>query len=212
MGVPLFRKINSWGSLMDRPSIYKYVLSQKRLGQISTPTARPKSNIEGYHNDIHAWCGGIMANIPFSAYDPIFFCLHSMIDCIWEDFRQRQLANGIDPAFDFVKTKIPGQAPMDKARLEGFRNIEGYSGKVASKVRYAPLSQCPSCHKSTDKYCAPSAGICVSVTGAPRGGPMQLAAADYLAQKTGISAGKWGGSFEPFRVDKRVRGDPVQKP
>jgi tyrosinase len=39
--------------------------------------------IEAIHNDVHVWVGGIMRNIQWAAYDPIFYAHHVMIDRAW---------------------------------------------------------------------------------------------------------------------------------
>ena len=39
--------------------------------------------LEQMHNDVHVWVGGHMSDIPFAAYDPIFWSHHAMVDRIW---------------------------------------------------------------------------------------------------------------------------------
>lgn len=39
--------------------------------------------MENVHNDVHGWVGGSMGIIPVSAYDPIFWAHHCMIDRLW---------------------------------------------------------------------------------------------------------------------------------
>lgn len=42
--------------------------------------------LEGPHGDVHVWVGGErghMGNVPFAAFDPIFWAHHSMVDRIW---------------------------------------------------------------------------------------------------------------------------------
>jgi tyrosinase len=40
-------------------------------------------NIEDVHGKIHMWVGGHMSDIPYAAYDPIFWAHHCMIDRLW---------------------------------------------------------------------------------------------------------------------------------
>jgi tyrosinase len=40
-------------------------------------------HLEDIHNALHSWVGGTMGLIPFSAYDPLFWAHHAMIDRIW---------------------------------------------------------------------------------------------------------------------------------
>ena len=37
----------------------------------------------GPHNEVHGWVGGSMSAVPTSAYDPIFWSHHAMIDRLW---------------------------------------------------------------------------------------------------------------------------------
>jgi tyrosinase len=39
--------------------------------------------VEQLHNRVHMWVGGHMGQIPFAAFDPIFWAHHTMIDRIW---------------------------------------------------------------------------------------------------------------------------------
>jgi tyrosinase len=39
--------------------------------------------LEDWHGQVHVWVGGHMGDIPFAAYDPIFWAHHAMIDRIW---------------------------------------------------------------------------------------------------------------------------------
>jgi tyrosinase len=39
--------------------------------------------VEDLHDSVHVWAGGTMAEIPWAAYDPVFFAHHCMIDRLW---------------------------------------------------------------------------------------------------------------------------------
>ena len=39
--------------------------------------------LEGIHNGVHGSVGGAMSAVPISAYDPVFWAHHSMIDRLW---------------------------------------------------------------------------------------------------------------------------------
>lgn len=41
------------------------------------------SQVEELHNRVHVWVGGHMGEIPFAAFDPIFWAHHTMIDRLW---------------------------------------------------------------------------------------------------------------------------------
>ena len=42
-----------------------------------------QSQLEDIHNSVHVWVGGTMGGIGTSAFDPIFWAHHTMIDRIW---------------------------------------------------------------------------------------------------------------------------------
>jgi tyrosinase len=48
-----------------------------------------QEQLEGFHNDVHVWVGGHMSDIPFAAYDPIFWAHHTMIDRVWRLWQLR---------------------------------------------------------------------------------------------------------------------------
>lgn len=35
------------------------------------------------HNHVHVWVGGTMGDVPFAAYDPVFWVHHTMVDRVW---------------------------------------------------------------------------------------------------------------------------------
>jgi tyrosinase len=43
--------------------------------------------LESYHGAVHMWVGGHMEDIPFAAYDPIFWAHHCMIDRLWRKWQ-----------------------------------------------------------------------------------------------------------------------------
>jgi tyrosinase len=45
--------------------------------------------LEGYHGEVHVWVGGHMSEIPFAAFDPIFFAHHAMVDRVWSLWQVR---------------------------------------------------------------------------------------------------------------------------
>ena len=51
--------------------------------------------IEQVHDDVHVWIGGTVAEIPYAAYDPIFWAHHSMIDRLWRLWQLRHPTAGV---------------------------------------------------------------------------------------------------------------------
>lgn len=208
---PLFRKINADGQLVNRQAVSKFIFSKRRLAEISSPLAKPLSNIEGVHNNVHAWINGIMGNLAISTYDPIFFLIHANLDAMYDIFRWQQQASGINPEFDIVKTDIPGQRPDDRAGINGYHNRDGYLNKNSKRVVYRLWALCGNCDGSPDLYCDAHLGECVAKSVKQQ--PItvkQLIEADELARKSGLAYGRFGAAFTAFSVDPRVRGDSVQ--
>jgi tyrosinase len=48
-----------------------------------------QGQLEQVHNSVHVWVGGTMGEIPWAAYDPIFYAHHTMIDRIWHMWQLR---------------------------------------------------------------------------------------------------------------------------
>nr|AHZ34287.1 tyrosinase A2 [Pinctada maxima] len=99
---PLRRDIGADRRLMNRQDIQN-VFSRRWLWEITNPSARDEYNIELLHNHVHVWVGEQMSRIESSSYDPAFFAHHAFIDCLWEEFRQRQRQQGINPARDYPR-------------------------------------------------------------------------------------------------------------
>jgi tyrosinase len=47
------------------------------------------TTLESYHGNVHMWVGGHMGEIPFAAFDPIFWAHHTMIDRLWRMWQLR---------------------------------------------------------------------------------------------------------------------------
>ena len=54
-----------------------------------------QQQLESIHDDVHVWSGGTMAEIPYAAYDPIFFAHHCMIDRLWRLWQLRHPTAGV---------------------------------------------------------------------------------------------------------------------
>lgn len=47
------------------------------------------SVVEGLHDRVHMWVGGHMGQIPYAAFDPIFWAHHTMVDRVWRLWQLR---------------------------------------------------------------------------------------------------------------------------
>ena len=57
-----------------------------------------QSQLEDIHNAIHVWVGGTMGAVSTSAYDPVFWAHHTMIDRIWRLWQLRHPGSGPPPS------------------------------------------------------------------------------------------------------------------
>jgi tyrosinase len=64
-----------------------------------------QQQLEQIHDHIHIWVSGTMAEVPFAAYDPIFFAHHAMVDRIWRLWQLRHPTAGV-PA-DLIDEALP---------------------------------------------------------------------------------------------------------
>ena len=59
-----------------------------------------QQQLEQVHDDVHVWVGGTMAEIPFAAYDPLFFAHHAMVDRVWRLWQLRHPTAGMPPGVE----------------------------------------------------------------------------------------------------------------
>ena len=65
------------------------------------------NQLQDIHDGIHGWVGGDMGSIAVSAFDPVFWAHHTMIDRIWYLWQLRHGMNNI-PASYLDKALFPG--------------------------------------------------------------------------------------------------------
>jgi tyrosinase len=64
-----------------------------------------QSQVEDLHNGIHVWVGGTMGQITTSAYDPVFWAHHAMIDRLWRLWQLRHPGSG--PPASLLRAALP---------------------------------------------------------------------------------------------------------
>jgi tyrosinase len=86
---------------------------------------------EMLHNNMHVWVGGTMGQIPWAAFDPIFFSHHAMVDRLW---RVWQVSHpGADPPPQLLDTSLPaGKRPIFTVREVLDVQALGYDYAAAS--------------------------------------------------------------------------------
>ena len=119
-GVPrTVREAEEPDELPRRSTLEDIVLRQNTFGSFTT-------SLEQVHNDVHVWVGGSMAVVPTSAYDPIFWSHHAMIDRIWYLWQLSDL--GMDPSADLLSTVL-APFPMTVAQTLDIERL-GYDYAV----------------------------------------------------------------------------------
>jgi len=64
-----------------------------------------QQQLEQFHDNVHIWVSGTMADVPFAAYDPIFFAHHAMVDRIWRLWQLRHPTAGLPS--DLIDEALP---------------------------------------------------------------------------------------------------------
>lgn len=72
--------------------------------------------IEAIHDDVHVWVGGIMSDITWAAYDPVFFAHHTMIDRAWRLWQHQN--PGAVPPPSIIDTKLKPNGMTVRETLE----------------------------------------------------------------------------------------------
>jgi len=141
-GVPLRRSVGADGVLMTRANI-ELIMSRSTPEEILLPDQDPQYSLEFHHGGPHVFVGGDMERLDTAANDPAFFMHHAFIDYIWELFRNKIRANGVNPETYAVGASIPplhaGTAAM------GFGNIthgEGFLDALISTYEYQSSPVC----------------------------------------------------------------------
>jgi tyrosinase len=65
------------------------------------------NQLQDIHDGIHGWVGGDMGSIGTSAFDPVFWAHHAMIDRLWYLWQLRHGVNNIPPEY-LDKALFPG--------------------------------------------------------------------------------------------------------
>jgi tyrosinase len=65
------------------------------------------NQLQDIHDGVHGWVGGDMGSIGTSAFDPVFWAHHAMIDRVWYLWQLRHGVNNIPPEY-LDKALFPG--------------------------------------------------------------------------------------------------------
>ncbi|XP_061166505.1 uncharacterized protein LOC133206230 [Saccostrea echinata] len=172
LGGPLIRNVGTGDSALFTKEGLRAVLSRRNYGDITEPKVGQDYvfSLEGHHNGPHSWVGGHLGTVNTAPYDPVFYMHHAFIDAVWEQFRDQQVANGINPERDYPNPPHPtGHGPNDiidfRPYISPVTNIFAMSDIVANLVRYEPFPTCRNgCNGSPYLRCqrTSSGQVCVS--------------------------------------------------
>jgi len=91
-----------------------------------------QERIEAIHDDVHVWTGGIMREIQWAAYDPLFFAHHAMVDRAWRIWQYRH--PGALPRQELLEVPLQPNGMTVRQTLDVERLGYEYAG-TASCVR-----------------------------------------------------------------------------
>ncbi|KAK3086005.1 hypothetical protein FSP39_012053 [Pinctada imbricata] len=160
-----------------------------RLGETRDVT------IEGEHNNVHNWVGGVMGLLDPAPQDPIFFFHHCYIDYAWERFREKMKRYGRDPTTDYPGHGVEADlhdANYPMIGFEWYRNIDGYSDFFTQNVYRYESPTCQACYNSPYTVCGPE-NQCIARMNYPgmeidQGPPSQSAPYVALSAQAGATA------------------------
>jgi tyrosinase len=92
------------------------------------------SQVQNQHDNVHGWCGGDMGVISASAFDPIFWSHHCMIDRLWYLWQVKHGINNIPPSY---LTKVLAPWNLTVADVLDVRSL-GYT--YAAAVTRVPVA------------------------------------------------------------------------
>ncbi|HEX5850727.1 MAG TPA: tyrosinase family protein [Rubrobacter sp.] len=87
------------------------------------------NRMEGLHNWVHVWIGGTTAEVPWAAYDPLFWAHHAMVDRLWRVWQLRNPEANLDGGF--LRQALP---PFDMT-VEDTLDVTGLGYEYASTTQ-----------------------------------------------------------------------------
>lgn len=88
-----------------------------------------QGRIEAIHDNVHVWVGGIMRDIEWAAYDPLFFAHHVMVDRAWRLWQHRN--PGALPRHDLLDVPLRPNGMTVRQTLNVRRLGYEYAGTAA---------------------------------------------------------------------------------
>ena len=107
---------------LPTPAFVEEVLSSPNFLDFS-------DRLEDVHNWIHVWIGGTTAEVPWAAYDPLFWAHHAMVDRLWRLWQLRNPETNLDPGL------LREPLPPFNLTVEDTLDVTALGYKYASSVR-----------------------------------------------------------------------------
>ena len=95
------------------------------------------NQLQDIHDGIHGWVGGDMGSIAVSAFDPVFWAHHTMIDRIWYLWQLRHGMNNM-PASYLDKALFPGITVQQVLDVKALGTHPGPTSSSTTSTMRAP--------------------------------------------------------------------------
>jgi tyrosinase len=95
-----------------------------------------QQRLEAIHDDIHVWVGGIMQDITWAAYDPIFYAHHVMVDRAWRIWQHRN--PGALPRHDLLDVALRPNRMTVRQTLDVKQLGYDYAGSASHAAGTTP--------------------------------------------------------------------------
>lgn len=160
-GRKLMRNVGHSGRLMKPGDVSRIMTGSMTISDITFPNAEFADNLELHSYGVRLWIGGDMALLQTSMNDPMYFLLNAYIDSVWQDFRDLQVQNGMDPERDWP-VKFSGYTAhfpnQELGVVPGIRNRGGLRDRYG-KLMYRYIK--PSC--SQQNRCGTTGALACNV-------------------------------------------------
>ena len=127
---------------------------------------------EFVHGTVHDFVGGVLGDLGVSPADPVFFLLHSFVDCTFEWHRQDKVRSGIDVRYNYpndsmahgvgivnplgdVIEQLEDSFHLADSPMEPFANLLNIDGNSDSYRNFYLCARRPSCSKHKPKCGSP---------------------------------------------------------
>lgn len=160
------RNCGTDGPLITDEVIFN-VTRRSRMSAMCGENSEIDDDLEFHHNGVHRWIDGQMAILASAVYDPVFWIYHCFIDKVWEDFRENQKRNGVNPETDYPQNPVTmGAVDLHRPNASmGFADLTVLDGLSAIyTTEWYQYARSPTCEAAT-LDCGSKYLKCVQISG-----------------------------------------------